>query len=86
MNALLFAGDMVVMHLMKSFCQPLLIYACECFNFLYSEIAQLCWAWNCIFWRIFKTGASDVVNFHIGIKNLDVELNCRSKMEPGQNF
>ena len=34
----------------------------------------------------FKTSASDVVNFHIGIKNLDVELNCRSEMELGQNF
>jgi len=36
-------------------------------------------AWNCIFWRIFKTSASDVANdvcFYIGItpKNLDVEL------------
>jgi len=53
------------------------------FQFVTCEIAQLCWAWNCIFWHIFKTSSSDVVNgicFHTGIKNLDLELNCRSSV------
>jgi len=27
-----FSNDTVIMHLIQSYCKPLLLYACECFN------------------------------------------------------
>jgi len=32
---------MAIMHLIQSYCKPLLLYACECFNITRSEISQL---------------------------------------------
>jgi len=37
-----FSDDMVVMHLITSYCKPILLYACECFNTSCSEVSQLC--------------------------------------------
>ena len=35
-----FSDEMVIMHLIKSYCQPLIIYACESFHLLRSEISH----------------------------------------------
>jgi len=37
-----FSDSTVIMHFIQSYCKPLLLYACECFNVTRSEISQLC--------------------------------------------
>jgi len=34
-----FSDEMAIIHLIKSYCQPLLVYACGCFHLLRREIA-----------------------------------------------
>ena len=53
---------MVIMQLIKSYCQLLLVYACECFPLLHTEIALLFWAWNCIYRRFLSYSSQDIVN------------------------
>jgi len=36
-----FSNDIVIMHLIRSYHKPILLYACECFNMTRSEISQL---------------------------------------------
>jgi len=48
-----FSNDIVIMHLIQSYCKPLLLYACECFNMTRSEISRSCKAWRCVYWKVF---------------------------------
>jgi len=47
-----FSDDMVIMHLITSYCKTSLLYACECFNVSCSEVLQLCSAWRCVYWSV----------------------------------
>ena len=49
-----FSNDMVIMHLTQSYCKSLLLYASECFNMTRNETSQLCRAWRCVYWKVFK--------------------------------
>jgi len=73
----------VVMHLIQSYCKPLLLYACECFNMTRSEISQLCRAWRCVYWKVFEVStdeAIDLIEVRTGLCQLcalDIELSHR---------
>jgi len=56
-----FSNDIVIMHLIQSYCKPLLLYACECFNMTRSEISQLCKAWRCVYWKVFKVSTDEAI-------------------------
>jgi len=71
---------MVIMHLIQSYCKPLLLYACECFNMTRSETSQLCRAWRCVYWKVFKVStdeAIDLIQVSTGLSALDIELRHR---------
>ena len=47
------ASELVKLHLMESYCYPVLSYAIECFNLPNSCIRQLNACWNSVYRRIF---------------------------------
>jgi len=75
-----FSNDIVIMHLIQSYCKPLLLYACECFNMTCSEISQLCKAWRCVYWKVFKVSTDEpieLIQVNTGLCALDTELSHR---------
>jgi len=75
-----FSNDMVIMHLIQSYFKPLLLYASECFNMTRSETSQLCRAWRCVYWKVFKVStdeAIDLIQVGTGLSALDIELRHR---------
>ena len=75
-----FSGDMVIMHLIKTYCKPVLLYVCACFNMSCSEVSQLCWAWRCVYWKVFKVSTDEAIDFiqtGTGLRALDSEISCR---------
>jgi len=57
-----FSDDMVIKHLIQSYCKPLLLYTCECFNMTRSETSQLCRAWRCVYWKVFNVSIDEAVD------------------------
>jgi len=37
----------------------ILLYACECFNMSRREVSQLCRAWRCVYWKVFKISTDE---------------------------
>ena len=75
-----FSHDMVILQLIRSYCKPILLYACECFDMSHSEIMQLCRAWKCVYWKVFKVSTDDAIaciQAHIGFSDLDSEIRSR---------
>jgi hypothetical protein len=46
-------NEMVSMHLINTYCRPLLLYACECITLCKSDIDSLSHSWNSIYWKLF---------------------------------
>jgi hypothetical protein len=45
--------EMVSIHLINTYCRPLLLYACECVTLCKSNIDSLEHSWNTIYWKLF---------------------------------
>jgi len=63
-----------------TYCKPVLLYAVECFNMSCSVESQLCRAWRCVYWKVFKVKIDEAVDFiQTGIRlcALDSEISCR---------
>jgi len=56
-----FSNDIVIKQLIQSYCKPLLLYECQCFNMTRSEISQLCKAWRCVYWQVFKVSTAEAI-------------------------
>jgi len=50
--------DMVMLHLVTSFCRPLLVYGAECIKFTPRYDNAVKSSWNYVFWRIFRVSDS----------------------------
>ena len=60
--------------------RDVLLYACECFNRSCCEVLQLCRAWRCVYWKVFKVSTDKVVHFIqpcTGLCALESEISCR---------
>ena len=83
-----FSNEMVIMHLIKPYCKPILLYACECFNMSGSEVSQLCRAWKCVYWKVFKVStdkAVDLIEDSTGLCALSSEIS-RKKLPFNQKL
>ena len=46
-------NEMVTMHLINTFCRPLLLYGCDCIPLCKTYVASLTHSWNHIYWKLF---------------------------------
>ena len=46
-------NEIVTMHLVNTFCRPLLLYGCDCIPLCKSYVASLAHSWNHIYWKLF---------------------------------
>jgi hypothetical protein len=47
-------NEMVTIHLIKTFCRPLLLYGCDGVSLSSSHVNSLAHSFNRIYWRLFK--------------------------------
>ena len=77
-----FSDEMVIVHLIKSYCQPLIIYACESFHSLRSEISHSSAgpgiAYFGVFLKLVLRIYSELYLYSCWRQEWNVELNCRS--------
>ena len=58
--------DMVMLHLVTSFCRPLLVYGAECITFTPGYDNAVRSSWNYVFWKIFHVSdalVEDIAHF-----------------------
>ena len=53
---------MVTMHLINTFCRPLLLYGCDCVPLCKSYIASLAHSWNHIYWKLFGVNEIECIS------------------------
>jgi len=87
LNGLLSKGrgkfdDVVMLHLIKTFCLPLLVYGSECLNYSSSYYVAIRRSWNYMFWRLFRINGNSSVITEVcnwtHIMNIDDILRKRS--------
>ena len=49
-----YMNEMVTIHLINTYCRPLLLYGCDCVPLCKSYIDSLAHSWNHIYWKLFK--------------------------------
>ena len=45
-----------------------------------TEVSQLCRAWRCVYWKVFKVSTDEAIDFiktDTGLHALDSEISCR---------
>ena len=55
-------NETVIFQFINAYCNPLLIYACECVKFNRSNLSQLDRAWKSVLWKVFKTYGKDYIS------------------------
>jgi hypothetical protein len=53
--------EMVTMHLINTFCRPLLLYGCDCIPLCKSYVASLAHSWNHVYWKLFDVNDIDCI-------------------------
>jgi exonuclease III len=75
--------DLVILHLIETYCKPILLYGFECVNLSKTDIETLSHAWNCIYWKLFRVSdkncISDVQQFlnHMSISKFLSQRKCK---------
>jgi exonuclease III len=54
-------SDMVTMHLINTFCRPLLLYGCDSIPMCKSYVASLTHSWNHIYWKLFEVNDRECI-------------------------
>jgi len=85
--------NMVMLHLVTSFCRPLLVYGAECIKFTPRYDNAVKSSWNCVFWRIFRVSDSlaDDISQYTGTSTitsfvLQQRIRFRQKMSCSLNM
>jgi hypothetical protein len=80
-NALLYrckrtVDDIVMVHLVITFCKPLLLYASECHSNCTSYDSRIIRTWNYVFWKIFGINASCIndISEYMGINPISTAI------------
>ena len=74
------ASDIVILHLTRTFCLPILLYGLESFTVSRSCLNAIEFCWNRAMFKIFNTGSRDNVNYvlyYTGILPLSYQIDLR---------
>ena len=55
-------NEMVTLHLINTYCRPLLLYGCDCIPLCKSYVNSLTHSWNRIYWKLFKVNDADCIS------------------------
>jgi hypothetical protein len=55
-------NEMVTLHLINTYCRPLLLYGCDCIPLCKSYVDSLTHSWNRIYWKLFKVNDADCIS------------------------
>ena len=72
--------EMIKMHLINSYCKPLLLCGCECYGQSKSDINSISRAWNIIFLKLFAINdpvCIILVSVCTGIRSIQEEIMLR---------